>query len=69
MVNPKAKVYLEWSTLKENEHVDLTGKLYALGATYISHQDMIIPRKITRQFGLFRVNGDRCCDDIAFDGL
>ena len=50
MVNPKAKVYLEWSTLKENEHVDLTGKLYALGATYISHQDMIIPRKITRQF-------------------
>ena len=58
MVNPKAKVYLEWSTLKENEHVDLTGKLYALGATYISHQDMIIPRKITRQFGLFRVNGE-----------
>ena len=24
MVNPKAKIYLEWSTLKENEHIDLT---------------------------------------------
>ena len=45
MVNPKAKIYLEWSTLKENEHIDLTAKLYSLGATYISHQDMIIPRK------------------------
>lgn len=58
MVNPKAKIYLEWSTLKENEHIDLTAKLYSLGATYISHQDMIIPRKISRQFGLFRVNGE-----------
>ena len=38
--------------------MERAGKLYALGATYISHQDMIIPRKITRQFGLFRVNGE-----------
>lgn len=58
MVNPRAKVYLEWSTLKENEDVDLTDKLYSLGATYISHQDMIIPRKSTRRFGLYRVNGE-----------
>lgn len=58
MVNPRAKVYLEWSTLKENENVDLTDKLYSIGATYISHQDMITPQKMSRRFGLYRVNGE-----------
>lgn len=58
MVNPKAKVYLEWSTLKENQGVDLTEKLYNMNATYISHQDMIVPRHTTRRFGLYRVNGE-----------
>ena len=54
----KQKFIWNGPTLKENEHIDLTAKLYSLGATYISHQDMIIPRKISRQFGLFRVNGE-----------
>lgn len=45
--------------------MDLTAKLYSLGATYISHQDMIIPRKISRQFGLFRVNGELCEPGIS----
>lgn len=35
MVNPKAKIYLEWSTLKENEHIDLTAS-YLPGQLYIS---------------------------------
>lgn len=57
-VNPRAKVYLEWSTLKENEGVDLTDKLYSMGATYISNQDLITPLKKSRQYGLYRVNGE-----------
>lgn len=58
MVNPRAKVYLEWSTLKENEGVDLTEKLFNMNATYISNQDMIVPLHTTRRFGLYRVNGE-----------
>jgi basic membrane lipoprotein Med (substrate-binding protein (PBP1-ABC) superfamily) len=58
MVNPKAKVYLEWSTLKENEHVDLTEKLYAMGVTFISSQDMITPQHMSRRYGLYRINGE-----------
>ena len=58
MVNPKAKVYLEWSTLKENQGVDLTERLYQMGATYISHQDLIVPQHATRRYGLYRVNGE-----------
>lgn len=58
MVNPKAQVYLEWSTLDANQGVDLTEKFYNLGATYISHQDMITPQYASRKFGLYRVNGE-----------
>lgn len=58
MVNPNAKVYLEWSTLEANRNVDLTDKFYNLGATYISHQDMITPQRASRRFGLYRVNGE-----------
>lgn len=58
MVNPRAKVYLEWSTAECNRNVDLTDKFYSIGATYISHQDMIIPNQASRKFGLYRVNGE-----------
>lgn len=58
MVNPKAQIYLEWSTLNANQGVDLTEKFYNLGATYISHQDMITPQYASRKFGLYRVNGE-----------
>ena len=58
MVNPNARIYLEWSTLEENKNVDLTEKLYNMGATYISSQDMIVPLHATRRYGLYRVNGE-----------
>ncbi|MCC8029597.1 MAG: BMP family ABC transporter substrate-binding protein [Lachnospiraceae bacterium] len=58
MVNPQARIFLEWSTAKENKGVDLTEKLYSKGATYISHLDMIVPRHATRRYGLYRVNGE-----------
>ncbi len=58
MVNPRAKVYLDWTTLKENQGVDLNAKLSDLGVTHISHLDMIVPQHANRRFGLYRVNGD-----------
>jgi len=58
MVNPQARIFLEWSTAKENKGIDLTEKLYNMGATYISHLDMIVPQHATRRFGLYRVNGE-----------
>lgn len=64
-VNPDAKILLEWSTAKENEGVNLTEKLYSRGATLISHQDMIVPRQPTREFGLYRI-GERGPVNLAF---
>ncbi len=58
MVNPRAKVYLEWTSLKRNANADLTEKFYSMGITHISHQDMFVPHNATKQFGLFRVNGE-----------
>ncbi|MCC8081689.1 MAG: BMP family ABC transporter substrate-binding protein [Lachnospiraceae bacterium] len=58
MINPKAQIFLEWSTATENRGVDLTEKLYNMGATYISHLDMIVPQHATRAYGLYRVNGE-----------
>ncbi len=57
MVNPQAKVLLEWSTVQENSGVDLTKKLCEMGANYISHLDMIVPAQATREYGLYHVTG------------
>lgn len=51
MVNPRAKVYLEWSRLKDNE--DSLDKLRGKGAVIISGKDMNIPEDSSRYFGLF----------------
>lgn len=59
MVNPNAQIYLEWSTKKENQGIDLAAKLSDLGANYISHHDMIVPRHASRRFGLYRVTGEK----------
>lgn len=51
MVNPRAKVYLEWSTLKDHN----VAESFAQNEVhYISGQDMIIPGEATRHFGLYR---------------
>ena len=52
MVNPHAKVYLSWSSMK-NVNVDdyfLEGDI-----SYISDQDMITPQMDNRHFGLYQV--------------
>ena len=55
MVNPKAKVYLEWSTLKDHD----VAKSFAENEVhYISGQDMTIPGEPSRHFGLYRDSED-----------
>lgn len=50
MVNPRAKIYLEWSTLK-NSNPEKTFQENDIH--YISGRDMIIPGEGTRHFGLY----------------
>lgn len=54
MVNPNAKVYLDWSTLKDRE-VQIT---HDPEINYIIDQDMASPAKAYRHFGLYRVSGE-----------
>lgn len=51
MVNPRAEIYLKWSTVKEDDIVEYFRKHHI---SYVSSQDMIIPRFASRQFGLYR---------------
>ncbi|MBQ8086036.1 MAG: BMP family ABC transporter substrate-binding protein [Lachnospiraceae bacterium] len=55
MVNPRAKVYLAWSTLK-NFNIDTFFK--ERGITYISSQDSLTPENGQRQFGLYVEKND-----------
>lgn len=50
MVNPRAKIYLEWSTVKDR---DIHENLKNNGACFISDRDMIVPQNASRQFGLY----------------
>ena len=53
MVNPNAKVYLDWKTLKERNQ-DI---IHDPEINYIMDQDMA-PGNSTRRFGLYHINGD-----------
>lgn len=55
MINPRAKVYLEWSTMKE---VDLDEKIRKTGSSCISGRDMVIPEEASRFFGIYYMGGD-----------
>lgn len=55
MINPRAKVYLEWSTMKE---IDIEEKLKEIAPSCISGRDMVIPEEGSRFFGLYHMNGD-----------
>lgn len=51
MTNPRAEIYLKWSTVKDQ---DIMEDFRKYGISYVSSQDMIIPRYASRQFGLYR---------------
>ncbi len=55
MVNPRAKIYLEWTTLKGHDPFE-TFRNHEI--SYISGQDMITPRLASRHFGLYWDGGD-----------
>lgn len=55
MINPRAKVYLEWSSMKD---VDISEKIRSIGAACISGRDMVIPEEATRSFGIYRLDGE-----------
>lgn len=50
-VNPRAKVYLDWSTRKDH---DLDYFLTMNDIQYVSNQDMICPINVTREYGLYK---------------
>lgn len=55
-VNPRAKIYLEWST-KKDYHLERFLKEHEIH--YVSNQDMITPRTASREFGLYKYdNGE-----------
>ncbi len=55
-VNPRAKVYLEWSTLKNH---DMYKTFWEQQVSYVSNQDMITPENASRQFGLYNIRNDK----------
>lgn len=54
MVNPNAKIYLDWSTLKDRD-VTITDDPEI---NYIMDKDIISPGKASRRFGLYCISGD-----------
>ena len=56
MVNPRATVRVEWTSVKSREEIIAGFK--EEGIHYVSCQEMIIPNKSSRYFGLIRLDGD-----------
>lgn len=55
LVNPRAKVYLFWSTEKG---IDIEKEIQGCGADLISHQDMVTPYLSARPFGLYMLTNE-----------
>lgn len=52
LVNPRAKVYVDWSTRKD---YDLDAFLTRNQIQYVSNQDMITPITPSREYGLYKI--------------
>lgn len=55
MINPRVKVYLEWTSKKDQ---DIYEKINCTGASCISGKDMVIPEDTSRYFGLYCLEND-----------
>lgn len=55
MVNPKASVYLSWSSVKQSDAEKL---FWNEQINYISAQDMITPNDDSKKFGLYSIHND-----------
>ena len=59
MINPRAKVYLEWSCMKD---FDVTKHIQNVQPSCISGRDMVIPEEATRYFGIYHMEEGRTCN-------
>lgn len=50
MINPRAKIYLDWNCIKDN---DVTENVKKIGPSCISTRDMLIPDEESRYFGIY----------------
>lgn len=55
MINPRAKVYLEWTSQKDYDIQEMIRKIQPY---CISGKDMVIPDQGTRSFGMYHMEGD-----------
>lgn len=55
ITNPRAQVYLEWSSLKNQ---DFNENIRRLGVDCISGRDMVIPEECSRYFGIYQMDGE-----------
>lgn len=62
MINPYAKVYLEWSRVKGARGQKA---LWEEGISYISDEDMITPRTASREYGLYHKEADGTYENLA----
>lgn len=62
MINPYAKVYLEWSRVKDR---DAHAELEKRGIAFISGDDMITPQSPTREYGLYWKTPDGNLKNLA----
>lgn len=60
-VNPRAKVYLEWSAMKD---VDIDERIRKTDPSCISGRDMSIPEEASRYFGIYYMDGN-CPKNLA----
>lgn len=58
MVNPDAKVYLEWTTIKGVTREQVIEDFKSRGIAYVSDQTMIKPNAASRQFGLYCISDE-----------
>jgi basic membrane lipoprotein Med (substrate-binding protein (PBP1-ABC) superfamily) len=58
MVNPRAKVHLEWTTVKGVTRSEAIEDFKKQGIDYVSDQVMIAPVSNTRRFGLYCISGE-----------
>ncbi len=56
MMNPRAKVYLEWSARKD---MDIEERIREIGASCVSGKDMAIPEEASRFFGIYHITEGR----------
>ena len=56
MINPRAKVYLDWRSIKGN---DVLANIEKTGSTCVSSRDMVFPDEDTRYFGIYYMDNGK----------